>query len=222
MHTKLARRDNYGAHRDPKAIQYLVIHYTGGDGDTAEENAIYFSRDFTETSAHYFVDDNEVWQSVPDDFTAWHCGTKGTYYHPACRNRNSIGIELCSRRGPDGYYYTKSTRKQGIQLVQDLMKRYHIPIERVVRHYDVTHKCCPEPFVRDSYAWSRFRAELEGKEDEPLTIYHTLEEVPAWGTETVKFLLEKGYLAGDDEGDLDLEHYMLRTLVISYRAGSYQ
>ncbi len=60
MNTKLARRDNYGEKRDPNNIKYLVIHYTSGNGDTAAENATYFSRDFTETSAHYFVDDKEI------------------------------------------------------------------------------------------------------------------------------------------------------------------
>ncbi len=222
IQTKLARRDNYGRKRPKGDISYLVVHYTGGDGDTAAENATYFSRDFTETSAHYFVDEREVWRSVPDDYVAWHCGTKGTYYHPSCRNQNSIGIELCSRESEGGYYFSSATRARAVQLAKQLMRKYGIPIQNVVRHYDVTHKQCPAPFVQESYAWSQFRAELEREEDEELTIYHKLEDVPAWGKETVQHLLDKGWLAGNSEGDLDLEHYMLRTLVISYRAGLFQ
>ena len=222
LNTKLARRDNYGEKRDPNNIKYLVIHYTSGNGDTAAENATYFSRDFTETSAHYFVDDKEIWQSVPDNYTAWHCGTKNTYYHPDCRNKNSIGIELCSRKNDNGYYFTQQTRERAVRLTKRLMKKYKIPITHILRHYDITHKTCPEPLVRDSYAWSQFKAELEREKEEPMTIYHKLEEVPAWGKETVKFLLEKGYISGDDNGDLDLEHYMLRALVIAFRANSFR
>lgn len=219
---KLARRDNYGGKRQLGDIAYLVVHYTGGNGDTAAENATYFSRDFTGTSAHYFVDEREVWQSVPDDHTAWHCGTKGAYYHPSCRNRNSIGMELCSRESSGGYFFPSETRARAVRLAKQLMHKYGIPIQNVVRHYDVTHKCCPAPFVQESYAWSQFRAELEREEDETLTIYHKMEDVPAWGKEAVQHLLDKGWLAGDGEGDLDLEHYMLRTLVIGFRAGVFK
>lgn len=221
IRTKTARRDNYGAARE--TIAYLVIHYTGGDGDTAAGNAAYFARELTGVSAHYFVDDSEVWRSVPEDHIAWHCGTKGTYYHPFCRNRNSIGIELCSRRSPTtgDYFFTAQTIERAAALTRALMAKYKIPVENVLRHYDVTHKCCPAPFVQESYAWSRFRAALTEEVKEVL-IYHTLAEVPAWGQETVRALLERGYLAGGANGDLDLEHYMLRTLVIGYRAGLYQ
>ena len=93
-----ANSGNYlPAARGKADIQYLVIHYTANDGDTAKNNADYFARENISTSAHYFVDENEVWQSVRDQDIAWHCGTRGTYYHPYCRNANSIGIELCSR-----------------------------------------------------------------------------------------------------------------------------
>ena len=36
------------------------------------------------------------------------------------------------------------------------MDKYEIPIERVCRHYDVTGKQCPEPYVRDEKAWQNF------------------------------------------------------------------
>ena len=49
-------------------------------------------------SAHYFVGhgpEPEIWESVPEADTAWHCGTTRGYKHPECRNANSIGVELC-------------------------------------------------------------------------------------------------------------------------------
>ena len=62
---KQAHSGNYRrAARGKEDIRYLVIHFTANDGDTAKNNADYFARAEISTSAHYFVDENEVWQSV--------------------------------------------------------------------------------------------------------------------------------------------------------------
>ena len=42
------------------------------------------------------------------------------------------------------------------------MKKYNIPIENVVRHYDVTGKLCPQPFVNNNAAWNNFKNKLKG------------------------------------------------------------
>ena len=64
---KQAHSGNYRrAARGKEDICYLVIHFTANDGDTAKNNADYFARAEISTSAHYFVDENEVWQSVRD------------------------------------------------------------------------------------------------------------------------------------------------------------
>lgn len=60
----------------------------------------------------------------------------------------------------------------------------------------------------------------EEEEDDNMTIYKTLAEVPSWGQATVKKLIAKGYLEGTGDG-LNLEHNMLRTLVIIDRAGIF-
>ena len=55
-----AHPGNYGGKRRASDIRYLVVHYTGNDGDTAERNARYFQDTVSRTSAHYFVDDGEI------------------------------------------------------------------------------------------------------------------------------------------------------------------
>ena len=62
---------------------------------------------------------------------------------------------------------------------------------------------------------------LTREEVDDVTIYKTLADVPAWGKPTVEKLLEKGYLEGTGDG-LNLEHNMLRVLVINDRAGLYE
>ena len=40
------------------------------------------------------------------------------------------------------------------------MARYSIPLDHVLRHYDVTGKCCPNPYVMDDSLWEGFKAGL--------------------------------------------------------------
>lgn len=137
-----ANKGNYGASRSTSAIKYLVIHYTANDGDTDENNGRYFLNNVVKSSAHYFVDDDSITQSVPDNFVAWHCGSS-SYKHKSCRNSNSIGIELCDDVRDGKIYPSDLTIQNAIELTKHLMKKYNIPAANVIRHYDVTGKICP-------------------------------------------------------------------------------
>ncbi len=141
--------------KSKRDIKYIVLHYTGNQGDTAYGNTVYFKSANRGASAHYFVDESAVWQCVEDKDMAWHCGTKGTYFHKYCRNDNSIGVEMCNScaRNP-------AVEARTAELVRYLMDKYNIPIENVIRHYDVTHKKCPAPLVGES-EWNDFKRKLE-------------------------------------------------------------
>ena len=186
----LANTTNYSAGRS-KDILYIVVHYTANNGDTAKNNCIYFQTAGRNASAHYFVDETEVWQSVLDTDTAWHCGTSGTYRHASCRNNNSLGVELCSEIDTAGeYYFNDETFENGVKLVKYLMEKYDIPVENVIRHYDVTGKICPAPFVNNEVAWANFKNRLEEGADE----YMKVERVYKYGdkTETYTVINEEG------------------------------
>lgn len=161
---KAADPSNHYAGRDGNAIRYIVLHYTANNGDTAQNNADYFAGANRRASAHYFVDENEVVQSVRDTDAAWHCGGSiESDHHPLrgiCTNRNSLGVEMCSDIVGGKYVITAQTVDLAVQLVRQLMAKYRIPIDRVVRHYDVTGKACPEPWVRDESLWRKFKARL--------------------------------------------------------------
>lgn len=141
-------------------IKYIVVHFTANNGDTAYGNTNYF-KSYRGASAHYFVDENDIYQSIEDKNIAWHCGAKN-YKHSTCRNSNSLGVELCSRKDSKGnYYFMDKTVDNAIELVKMLMTKYNVPIANILRHYDVTSKNCPEPFVRDVKAWQNFKDRLE-------------------------------------------------------------
>lgn len=144
-----------------KQNKYIVIHYVGASG-SAKANCEYFASEYRGASAHYFVGhEGEIWQCVEDEDIAWHCGAT-RYKHAACRNDNSIGVELCCRKNfsNNTWYFEEETVKAATALVKDLMAKYNIPVGNVLRHYDVVNKRCPEPFVRDTAAWNTFKASL--------------------------------------------------------------
>lgn len=154
--------------RDSREIKYIVIHYVGALGG-AEANCKYSASSYIGASAHYYVGHaGEIWQSVEDKDIAWHCGAK-SYRHPDCRNSNSIGIEMCVRKrntasmgaADTDWYFEPETVAAARQLVRKLMERYMIPIENVLRHYDVTGKCCPNPYVLNEPMWDEFKAGLQ-------------------------------------------------------------
>lgn len=149
----LANKKNYGGKR-PTAIKYIVIHYTSNDGDRDESNGNYFKNNVVSASAHYFVDSNSITQSVPDDYVAWSVG--GSKYNNAggklynkCTNNNSISIELCDDVKNGVVYPSAKTIENALDLVESLMKKYSIPKENVIRHYDVNGKPCPKYWVDD-------------------------------------------------------------------------
>ena len=159
--------------RQGAAVKYIVIHYVGAIS-SAKNNCIYFAGGDRRASAHFFCD-KEIWQSIPLNKSAWHCGgglqdtgtklvegNKGATLHGVCKNANSIGIELCCMRDSKGRIVPSETAiKTAIPLVKWLMKEYKIPASRVVRHFDVTGKHCPNGYISKT-AWATLRKRLTG------------------------------------------------------------
>lgn len=173
------------SNREKTQIKWLVIHYVGAVS-TAKNNANYFYSTYRGASAHFFVDENEIWQVVEENDTAWHCGA--SKYYSDCRNSNSIGIEMCVKN--DGqWYFEKETVQNTIELVKYLCEKYNIDRNHVIRHYDVTHKVCPEPYVRNENAWESFKDAIFGE--------NTITE-PSQPTET------KGYTVKIDTAVLNV------------------
>lgn len=152
-------------------IKYIVIHYVGALGG-AKANCEYYAGGDRGASAHYYVGfDGEIWQSVEDANIAWHCGAN-SYKHAECRNANSIGIEMCVRKKNTAtmnatdkdWYFEDQTVQSAIELTKYLMDKYNVPAENVIRHYDVTGKICPNPYVYNTgiHTWDEFKSALTG------------------------------------------------------------
>ena len=134
------------------------MHYTGNPCDTAQANANYFQTGSREASAHLFVDDTSIYQGVELLDSAWHCGAN-TYYHNACRNTNSIGIEMCTS---GNHLISDKTKENGAYVCAYICKMLRITASQVdtnvLRHYDVTHKSCPAQMVTNPAERTAFKA----------------------------------------------------------------
>lgn len=169
---KIAHRSNYGAYRDKSIINWIVIHYTGNDGDKSFNNANYFQNNkYLGASAHLFVDDNAIYRSVPNDYIAYSVGSKtvdrsegGGKYYGMCTNKNSISIEMCDTNRNGKYDVTEKTLSNTIELTKELIKEFNIPISHVIRHFDVTGKHCPAYFIKDSVWNEQFKSRLYPKD----------------------------------------------------------
>ena len=224
---QIPKSGNYQPGRNGKNIQYIVFHYTANKGDTALNNVKYFANNLVKASAHYFVDDFSVYVSVPVNSTAWHCGGKrqsntGGAWYGKCTNANSIGVEMCLW-DKDGNIREK-TVDNAVELAKWLMNTYGIPVENVIRHWDVTGKACPKPFIGDDNAhWKNFKQRLiqnGEKKGDDVVIYNTVEEVPAYARPIIQKICDKGYLKGNESG-LNLSVDMVRILVILDRTGVF-
>lgn len=201
--------DNYRKGRK-QAVRYLVVHYVGAPGNAAANASYYGTTKGINASAHYFVGhgpSSEVWASVAENDTAWHVGAK-RYVHPDCRNDNAIGVELCCHQNAAGvWYFDPETVDAAVELCRDIVGRYAIPRDRVLRHYDVTGKICPAPFVNDPGAWDDFLARVFA----PAAVQEAEPTVASWAKEA----WEKARAAGVLDGTRPTESVTRQELAVA-------
>ena len=150
--------------RTDKKNEFIIIHYVGATS-TAANNAQYFNSAYRGASATYFVDEHSVWQVVEESDNAWHVGGAKVYYNDA-RNSNSIGIEMCCKWKNNHWIIEPETIENTIELTASIMQRLGWGVDdlnRIQRHFDTTHKVCPEPLVREPIKWQEFLNRLEEK-----------------------------------------------------------
>ncbi|WP_195990046.1 N-acetylmuramoyl-L-alanine amidase [Clostridium sp. D53t1_180928_C8] len=146
---------NYSS-RNGDSVKYIILHYTGNKGDTAKNNVYYFYNGDKSASAHYFVDDTSIWQSVEEYNAAWSVGDGNGVY--GITNKNSINIEMCCNING---VISEITENNALELVKYLQKKYNLPNNNVVRHYDASHKICPNWSDNNWSRWDSFKNKLQ-------------------------------------------------------------
>lgn len=153
--------------------KFIVIHYVGAAGQ-ALANANYFYNVNRNASAHIFIDKNVTYEVVPEHKGAWHIGdgnsskrgTHNGYVKPGmATNYNSLGIEMCLEadysKPVTDWPVHPNVYEQTLLQTQAWMKKYNIPIENVIRHYDASQKLCPANWRFNNWAkWWEFKTDL--------------------------------------------------------------
>lgn len=165
-----------------RSIEYIALHYTAGTtskAGTALGVAKWFAsggNPSNPASSDFIVDDRDIVQYNNDieNRYAWCVG--GVKYSPTtslgaslygkATNKNTINIEICSNKinkksllaSDTDWYFTEAELDNTRELVKYLMKKYNIPIERVIMHHSVTGKLCPA-------MWTHNEVELKGYYD---------------------------------------------------------
>ncbi len=158
-------------------VKKLVVHYTANPGAPAANHYRYFgqtlpaqNRNLSEkkqtfASAHIFVDRTEAICIIPLNEVAYHANdvqqiVNGQPYRGVAAlkpNANflSIGVELCIEK--NGTFHP-DTIARAEQVCAELCKKFKLdPINDIVRHYDITHKICPAPWVSRSQGFTDFK-----------------------------------------------------------------
>ena len=141
-----------------RTIKYLAIHYTAG-GSSSPGRAISMKTSWEKNrnaSADFGVDDRDMVQFNPDlrNYYCWAVGDKkaAKVNVPDGKNHNTISIEICSnlksgtsasKPNHEGWYFTEASLNNAVKLAKIIMQKYNIPVERVVRHFDISGKLCP-------------------------------------------------------------------------------
>jgi N-acetylmuramoyl-L-alanine amidase len=123
---------NFGERKDGRAIDMLLLHYTGMDDDMQALNWLCNAQ--SEVSAHYYVHRNgDIVQMVDESQRAWHAGLsfwKGETDINSC----SIGIEIANAGMEE---FSAEQMASVLMLCRDIIERHNIPAHRVLGHSDV-------------------------------------------------------------------------------------
>lgn len=153
-----------------KSVAKIILHYTANHGASANNHVIYFGKTMIEqneklpeqkrrfASAHIFTDKNEARCIIPLDEVAF-AANDGTFRGvPELKpnaNHLSISVEMCQEK--DGSFHPDMISRT-VNVMVELCKKYKLdPLTDIVRHYDVTKKNCPAPWVKNGQAFIDFK-----------------------------------------------------------------
>ena len=153
-----------------------------------------------------------TYQTLPWDVRGWHAG--------GAANNTHIGIEICEDDLADGEYF-RAVYQEAVELFAMLCKEFNLdPLKNIIchaegykqgiasNHGDVTYWFTKRGKTMNDFRWD-VKEQMSQEEEDVVKRYNTVEECPDWAQETVKFLVARKFLSGEEEG-LNLSEDMLR------------
>ena len=185
--------------------EYITIHNTGNPGASAKANSNYVRNQNGYKSWHFTIDDKHIIQQLPIDEHGWHAGDGAN----GPGNRKSIGIEVCE---------VPWAEEVAVKFVAELLIALEMDISKVVPHKRWSGKNCPRLILP---YWQKFindiKREMEVFALAEVKRFKNIKEMPEWMQVYVRRWVDKGYIKGNDKGELDFSEDMVRVLIISER-----
>lgn len=189
---------------------------------------------------HAFVQrDGTVYQTLPWTVQAWHCGGSANSTHigiemtePASIVYTGHGADWRDLDPAATETHIKGTYAAAVELFAQLCAQFDLdPLAEgvIISHAEGRMRGVASAHADPSHLWNAFGLTMYGfrqdvykamhsteKEEEDMTRYRTIEEVPTWARGTVEAMIDEGLISGTGGGDLDLSADMLRMLYIMW------
>ena len=159
-----------------KKVVGFVLHWTANPGASDTAHQKFFDGDDGGGSryagAHMFVDSDSATLIIPENEIAYHANEHacrieklkgevkrkdGTIYHGDA-NCTTLSLEMCVEK--DGTIHPK-TIERSIQIMAAWCTKYKLKESDIYRHFDVTGKNCPAPFVKDPSQFGIFKKKVK-------------------------------------------------------------
>ena len=242
---KLIQNNRSGSRLNPKGV---VVHETATPGATAEREYQYFNGGDRGASAHAFVDWEDVIQTIPYNEVAWHAGpTANSRYIgiELCRPSGHDPEKFGRVWNNAVSLFADLFREYGFGAVTVDNLLSHAEVSSRWRETDHTDpvgyfaeygktvndfRDAVQNELNGGYdmeVFNNLATRLEALErrvnqlENPMIYNYIDHNLPEWARPTIQKLTAKGYLKGNDRGELGLTDEMLKLFVINDRAGVY-
>lgn len=151
------------------SVKAILIHWTANPGASAENHFNYFNNGAggRYASAQAFIDSKDTLLIIPENEVAYAANEtgrskiaklNGNYgYTNGNANGCTISVEMCVEKNGT---ISKTVEAKTVKAVAELCKRHKLTEKDVYRHYDVTGKSCPTPFLNAS-RFNAFKAAVK-------------------------------------------------------------
>lgn len=190
---------------------------------------------------HGFVQrDGTYYHTLPYNLRAWHCGGSANQTHIGIEMTEPASIVYtggASWRDLDPAAteaHVRGTYAAAVELFAQLCTQYALdPLEDgvIISHAEGAARGIASAHADPTHLWRAFgltmdgfRADVaeamnkknDGKEDDDMIRYTTIDDVPGWARGTVKEMMDAGLIVGTGGGRIDLSDDMLRMLYIMW------
>ena len=221
----------------PLRPQGLMLHSIGTPQPSAAALARYFDQyqpGGQSVCVHAFVQaDGTIYQTLPWEMRGWHCG--------GAANGTHIGVEMTEPAADMSYAEAAEqitgTYRAAVELFAQLCTQFGLdPLADgvIIGHAEGHRRGVASNHADPDYLWNTygmgytmdgFRCDVAAAmaakntdtEDENMTRYNTIDDVPEWARGDLQRMVCEGVLQGDANGKLDLSEDMLRAMIVCQR-----